>query len=275
MRWTRQAAGFSRGKALLCWLVAADLLFISLHFVHVRWGSALVAWSTSTAFRIDTDQGFAELFQYLKLILIIWLLSRLFLKCRYGTAGAWAVVFTFVLLDDAFMLHERLGVVVGNRVAPPLAYGLGSHEVGELLVWAVAGVTMGSLVLLAHLRSSREGRIVSRGLLILFAALVFFGLGVDVLHNILSRKHLADALLQSDADRVTPVVMAAKSLLHGASLSTTISTLTVLPALYAALLTVGEAVQGAMRLDLMFTLVEDGGEMIVVSLIAAYILRNV
>lgn len=208
-------------------------------------------------------------------MIIVCLLGFLLLRRRYGVAAAWAVVFTAVFLDDALMLHEGAGAMMAARVAAPAVMGLGYSELGELLGWAVMGAALGTLLLLAYLRASKEGRKLSRGLFVLLGALAFFGVVMDMLHTLAARKYLADALLPQVEATLAPAIPALSSLLQVPELSFPIAALsvaTVLPALALSLATFADALQGALRLDLLFTLIEDGGEMVVVSLTAAYCL---
>jgi hypothetical protein len=102
--------GIAKAGVLLGFLVAADLVFLALHVLQ----ASRLPWVEGLHFRIDTDQGFAELFQYFKLMLIVGLLGVLCARHRYRVAGIWAAVFVVILLDDALMLHERLGVTLAS-----------------------------------------------------------------------------------------------------------------------------------------------------------------
>jgi hypothetical protein len=146
-------------------------------------------------------------------------------------------------------------------------------EVGELLVWVTVGMVVGLPLLLGHLLALKEPKRLSKGLFFLLGALVFFGVVMDTVHNLVVRNFLADVLLQLDLDAISPFAISVAQLLRhqDTPLSSALaSAAIILPAMNFPWVTVGEAVQGALRLDLVFTLLEDGGEMIVVSLVAGY-----
>jgi hypothetical protein len=205
-------------------------------------------------------------------MLIIGLLWVLWSRHRYYVAGIWAAVFAVMLLDDALMLHERLGIMLASTQAIPVPFGMSGREVGELLVWATFGLAVGVPLLLGHVLALKEPRRFSQGLFLLLGALVFFSVVMDTIHNLLTRKYLADALLQLDLNTVSHIALVATQLLHqDAPISGVLASVgVVFPALASLFMTVGTAVQEALRLDLIFTLLEDGGEMIAMSIAAAY-----
>jgi len=92
------------------------------------------------------------------------------------------LLFVYTLCDDAFQLHERRGVLVATRWHFTGALGLRARDFGELIVTGVVGAGLTALIFAVYLRSGRRARDDSRGLAILIAGLVFFGVVVDMLH---------------------------------------------------------------------------------------------
>lgn len=266
--------GAGKAGILFGLLVAIDLVFVLLHVLHIRENSRL-PWLANHHFRIDADQGFAELFQYLKLMLIIIGLGVLWARYSYRIAGIWAAVFMVILLDDALMHHEQVGLVLAGVPFLPVPFGMSGREVGELLVWAAVAVLVGVPLAFAHALAPKEPKRFSTGLFFLVAALVFFGVGVDIFHSFMARKYLADTLLHLDMDGLSAFALALRQLFvhHDVSLPRILSSVAVLvSAMHVPWGIVSEAMQETLRLDVMFTLLEEGGEMLVVSAIAAYCL---
>lgn len=93
-------------------------------------------------------------------------------------------VFGFILLDDSLKIHEQLGILLGTRLDLPALGGLHPRDLGEILVWALAGLPLLGAVLATLVRAERDDR---RNALLLLAALgllASFAVGADVLHVI-------------------------------------------------------------------------------------------
>ena len=174
----------SKGLRLL---LTIDLFFVGLHLLRfwLLQEDFRLGLLSSGRFRVDVDRGFAESFQYLKLLLITGFLSFLWAKQKRLSYGAWAAVFAFAGLDDALRLHEGLGGRLVRALDIPAAFGLRGQDFGELLVWGSFGVVLLGFVLFSYLRAAPEERAFSKNLALLFGVFVLFGLGVDMLHILL------------------------------------------------------------------------------------------
>lgn len=158
-------------------LILADLLFVVMYGLHV-----IGPFFSSSLFSIESDLGLAEVFQYVKELAIMLLLVSV--ARRLGVSGlyAWAAVFLYVVVDDAFSLHENLGEHLA-QVAEFAPDFLRPRDVGELLVSAVAGGILFSAVGLSYWFGGSLFRSITHDLLLLFAGLVFFGVFVDMVHG--------------------------------------------------------------------------------------------
>jgi hypothetical protein len=96
----------------------------------------------------------------------------------------WTLVFTFLLLDDAFQFHEQIGKWLGERYALPVAFGLRPDDIGELLFASVVGGTTTLLIGFGYWWGDADARIVSRDMVIMVIVLAGLGVGVDILHVI-------------------------------------------------------------------------------------------
>lgn len=162
---------------LLVLLLVGDLVYVAIHLVAT--GTTLLDSPLAT---LDVDRGYAEFFQYLKLLWACLLLACVGLRSRRWQYLAWVALFGYLLADDSLSLHENLGVVLADRLALTDAIGLRAIDFGELLVSAAAGVVLAVSLGLAYARGGDEFRRSSRDLFALLLALVFFGVVVDMAH---------------------------------------------------------------------------------------------
>lgn len=203
-------------------LVSIDFLFIVLHIFHVRTGLLL-----DSRFFITMDRGYAEIYQYLKLLGIVFCMRLLFIRNRSPIYLGWLYIFLLVLADDAIQIHERLGIGLGRLLRFQPLLGLRPQDFGELLVFSAYALLILAIVVTSY-RKERNSthKVASAGLFVLLLLLMLFSVVVDALH------------------------IAANSL----------SSPQINPA----------------ELNLIFEILEDGGELVVVSLIAgfSYLLVN-
>ena len=164
---------------LLCLLLFADLMFIVIHVLHV-WSPWLPAYSLS----IEVDGGLAEMFQYAKLTGLVACLGFLFFRTRGWAFAGWAAFFGFLLLDDMFFIHERLGERVGAHLGFPAVFGLRVDDFGEIAIAAVLGLCAITMVVLALRHGGATARRISQDFLCLLALLAVFAVVFDALHTI-------------------------------------------------------------------------------------------
>ena len=165
-------------------LIAGDLLLIGLHLLHIysRYFSDIGV--SSYFFSITIDGGLGEIYQYLKMGLIVLLLVGVSVRRGKLSYLSWAVLFVYLLLDDSLLLHERLGEVVASRMRFTPVLTLRAQDLGELTVVGSVGLLFAGLLTLAWWRGDPEFRRVSRDLALLVGLLVLFGVGVDMLHGL-------------------------------------------------------------------------------------------
>lgn len=165
------------GLCLLLLFVSADFIFIILHI-------SSKAGFLSEQFDITQDRGYAELFQYAKEFWCVVLFVLIARQTRTTSYLVWASFFSYVLLDDMLLIHERGGKIIatyGHFV--PFA-GLKAKDFRELVMMMIAS-TLFLAIGLAYRYSTSTFRKVSLDTLLLIAGLAFFGVAMDMLHSMI------------------------------------------------------------------------------------------
>lgn len=160
-------------------LLSTDLAFIVLHTIDFLDPSL-----NNPLLSLEKDQGFPEVFQYIKWFWIIVLLVIISMKRRSVNYIAWGLFFTFLLLDDILEIHEEFGILLAENYTLTLPLGLRLRDIGELIIAGTAGVVLLFIVLLAYRYGSQAFKKMSLDMLLLFLALAFFGVIIDTLHVI-------------------------------------------------------------------------------------------
>ena len=169
-------------------LVSADTLFITLHFFHKLYFflespflKELFHPLSSRAFLLAKDLGVAESFQYVKEFWIVLILFRLSIRKFHAAYLSWSFLFVYLLLDDMFMIHERLGTEVANYLGYSPMLHLRAQDFGELTVSSFFGLIFLVLLGITYSRSSDELRRVLRRLIMMVIGLAVFGVVLDML----------------------------------------------------------------------------------------------
>jgi hypothetical protein len=178
------AAQDAVGLASLCLLVlvCADMAFIAAHLLTK---GGVHAWDLSS------DHSYSEIFQYVKTGGIVFVLCALWLRTRDAVYCVWALLFAYVVCDDAFQIHERGGKLIAPYLGYEPAFGLMPKDFGEVTVWAAFGVAFLTAITAAYLNSSPAARKASLGIAQLFCLLALFGAVVDVAHSAVPTAGLA------------------------------------------------------------------------------------
>lgn len=146
---------------VLCAAVMRDVL--GFFDIHIRGMSV---------FSIGRDGGAPELFMY-----------GCELACAAGCFASFrnsgkksflfmALLFAFIAVDDSLAYHERLG----HLIAPQ------SQNLGELLAWALAALLLLPPLVWCVARMRRDELGVYLVFAVVFAALVVFAVGADLVH---------------------------------------------------------------------------------------------
>jgi hypothetical protein len=166
-----------RISLFLLLLLFADFVFIALHSINF-----LSTRLNNPSFSIEKDGSYPELYQYFKWFLIIVLLIQVSVMRKSLSYIAWVLVFTYFLCDDALEIHETIGNHIARKFSLTPPFGLRRLDLGELAVSAIAAIILLSFVIQAYRHGSSAFKKMSRDMLLLIIALVFFGVVVDMVH---------------------------------------------------------------------------------------------
>lgn len=161
---------------LLILFLCADIAFILLHL------SNRLLDSPNVLFYLNKDGGYPELFQYIKEYWVAIALFAVSWRTREWIYGAWSLLFTYLLCDDALAIHERVGEAVERHWSYVPAFGLRARDLGELMISVVVGSAFLVLITYFYLRCSHSAKNVSKDLLLLLGLLIFFGVFIDLVH---------------------------------------------------------------------------------------------
>ncbi len=166
-----------RPLQLLLILASFDLLLIALHCS----GKVFPAMNIDF-FSIEHDRGLAEFFQYAQELFVIVALALTGIRYRDFRLFSWGLLFLYLLGDDAFSIHENVGMLLSQRFEfhPPF---IQPKDLGELLVSGIAGLILFSGIGLCYLRGSAYFKALTHDLFMLLGMLVFFGVVVDMVHS--------------------------------------------------------------------------------------------
>ena len=164
---------------LIVLLLVTDAGFIFLHIINK------LGFISSGYFRLTQDMGYAEVFQYIKEFWIACLLGIIALRHKAASYVIWSLIFLYLLADDSLSVHETGGGLLVEALNIQPALNLRAQDFGELLVTAIAGGILFSMLFVAYYFATAPTRHVTHQLLLFVAGLAFFGVFVDMVHSAL------------------------------------------------------------------------------------------
>jgi hypothetical protein len=173
----RTAGTFSPAALVLALLLAADGVFIGVHLINEVHPSV-----NNRLYALDVDRSYSEVFQYIKFFWVGLLLAAVGWLVRAAVYGGWALLFVYLICDDALQVHERVGAWAVTMFPIPSALGLRAQDFGELAVSASAGLVLLAVIASLYPLSNTHAKNASKDLTLLMIVLVFFGVVFDLLH---------------------------------------------------------------------------------------------
>jgi hypothetical protein len=164
-------------SSFLLLLLVADFAFLFLHCLL-----KMTPILNNSLYSLERDQGYPEFYQYIKVLWIIVLLLSIGVRTRAVGYIAWVILFGYLLGDDALQVHEKLGIYIAKKLHFVPLLGLRVRDFGELVVSAMSGALLLSLLTGFYVRGSDAFKRSTKHLLLLLLTVAFFGIFVDMLH---------------------------------------------------------------------------------------------
>jgi len=176
------------GRTIVVLIVVADLLVVGANLVFLtvdepRREPTHPVFS-NLVWNGDVDNSWMERVGHVQLLGAA--VGCVVLRRRHGDAVylVSAALLAWIVIDDAGRLHEAGGNLFGRLGVSPVA-GISAQQLGELAVWALAGLALLPAFVWGLRRAGDQARARTSVLLVGFAVLLVFGMGVDTLDAIL------------------------------------------------------------------------------------------
>jgi hypothetical protein len=201
-------------RTIITGLILANLSFGVLYLAHY----ALPELNLAPDFLLlDRDQSLPEFLNYAQTFACAALLVAVYVERREGIFLSWALIFLFVVLDDALSLHEEGAQMIRGFVDLPALPGLRPQDTGELMVWSLFAVPLFAILIAAFRRSGPVAAAFGGVFALLFMALVFFAVAFDMVHSWLAsgsfRVERLTALAEDGGEMLTLALACGSALL--------------------------------------------------------------
>lgn len=165
------------------WLLPALLLDLAFMAGHLFFADTPFY---DEDFSLQMDRALPEMFQYLKLVVIVGLAWVAYQRWHDVAFRAIALVMAYCLMDDVLKLHERGGRFLTLLWGIDEFMGIRAIHLGELVMMVVPAVVMAGLVVLAY-RQTQDAES-KRMLAVFFVLCMVLGgcaAGIDAVHSYL------------------------------------------------------------------------------------------
>ncbi|WP_165750053.1 hypothetical protein [Cellulophaga sp. Z1A5H] len=172
-------------------LLLIDVVFIIGHLVIVT----LFNSEPSTLLLDAKGLGYPELFQYLKYSTVIAFSTYIvFAKKRYSYVP-FIGLFVVLLLDDVFQIHSKASYFFAYRLKLHAVFGFKAVMYGQLLYVALLGSIGSIFFMLFYRHGSCSTKKTYIDIFVLFVLFLFFGVGIDIVHQLFLNTPKIGALL--------------------------------------------------------------------------------
>lgn len=164
------------GLMLLFVLLATDIFYMILHV-----SSYLIAWFPKGPFWMMMDGSYPESFQYIKEFWIAMLLIYLAIIGKLRALFFWAIIFLWLMLDDALQIHEKAGGAAAAKLIAKffVVSKEDLYHYGQFAYSATAGLFILMAGAIIYYYSNTELRKIFRNIFALLLLITFFGVFID------------------------------------------------------------------------------------------------
>jgi ABC-type multidrug transport system fused ATPase/permease subunit len=168
---------------MLLLLIVTDLLFVLFHVLHVYHDA--LGFFYDLNFSLAQEQGFAEVFQYIKEFWCTLLLLYLAWRVSNLLYFSWGLLFGYFLVDDSLAVHETLGQQLSQSLTSASVLGLDAQTFSELFVAGVFGVLLLVAIIGSYLlNDNQEARDFSQYLFTFLVMLIGFGVLMKLIQRL-------------------------------------------------------------------------------------------
>jgi hypothetical protein len=176
-------------KFVLAFVVSVDILLMLIHVV------VMVGWDAPDILRIDMDGSYGEAYQYAKYVWLLILLLVYARENRNWPIVAWALLVFYFLVDDALVIHERVGLWYSSSSWSFDVGPLSAQTFGELTMSALVGLLLVVPLVVGYTRADLRTKEIYRVMVALVVVLLVFALVVDAVHALFIDVKLIDRAL--------------------------------------------------------------------------------
>ena len=195
---------------LLVTLLVTDATLIAVHILNIFFFRT--GWLD-----IGEDRSVAEFLQYLKFGCVCLILATIYVRTKSVSYLAWIPLFSYLLVDDSFSLHETLGRSLSEFLSlSPSTGGLMGQDIGQVIYAAIIAPVLFAPILFAYMLGSQRFRRESNSLCLLVVGLAGFAVGVDLLHALVRHWSMIDAaarIIEESGEMITVSLMVWYSML--------------------------------------------------------------
>ena len=119
--------------------ICAGLIAIDLAFIAIQIAVDATDYGFNGAYRLslETEAGVAQFYGWVKAGAAAFLLYQAWRRYHSPVAGLWAAALTYIGIDDALRLHEKLGTFVAERYEIGEVGSLRGQDIGELIAYGL------------------------------------------------------------------------------------------------------------------------------------------
>ena len=165
-------------RQLFSTIIVINLILIVIHLFHTYNNVP-----ASDFFDLEVDHSLSEFFIYIQELGIVILLFWMYKKYDNLLYLAWLLIFSYILIDDSLLLHERIGVWMVDQFNVENNFGVRGRDITEVIVQLIFGVPRIGFAAWAHFfKGDRLAKRISIVLAVFLLVLIGFAVVLDWFH---------------------------------------------------------------------------------------------